>query len=98
MKKNKLPEYFGVEEGQNSAIRLGKDVVADGLDRKREASIRLQSHTHTDHLNGWKEFIKPQKKLILTNVSKEILMIDEPHIKRRGTIQTVTIDSEFKIP
>ena len=53
MVHQKLPSFFGVEEGKNSAIRLGKYVVADGLDRKR-VLVRIQSHTHTDHLINWK--------------------------------------------
>ncbi len=45
----KLPEFFGVEEGRNSPIRLGEYVVADGLDRKGKAQVRIQSHIHSDH-------------------------------------------------
>ena len=94
----KLPEFFGVEEGRNSPIRLGEYVVADGLDRKGKAQVRIQSHIHSDHLNNWKHHIKPGKKLILTGPSKEILMIDESHIKRRATILTPEYDSEIKLP
>ena len=39
-----------VEEGKNSAIRLGKYVQADGLLEKRV--LEIQSHTHVDHLSN----------------------------------------------
>ena len=74
MVHQKLPSFFGVEEGKNSAIRLGKYVVADGLDRKKESLVRIQSHTHTDHLINWKHHIKPDRKFVLSEASKEILM------------------------
>ena len=84
----KFPSFFGVEEGKNSAIRLGKYVVADGLDRKKESLVRIQSHTHVDHLSNWKHHIKPDRKFVLSEASKEILMLEERHIKRRANIYT----------
>ena len=63
----KLPEFFGVEEGRNSPIRLGEYVVADGLDRKGKAQVRIQSHIHSDHLNNWKHHIKPDRKFVLSS-------------------------------
>ncbi len=88
MAQLKFPSFFGVEEGKNSAIRLGQYVVADGLDRKKESLVRIQSHTHTDHLSNWKHHIKPDRKFVLSEASKEILMLEERHIKRRANIFT----------
>jgi len=97
MSKINIPKFFGVEEGKNSAVRLGEYVVADGMDRKKESSVRIQSHTHSDHLSNWKHHIKPDKKFVLSEASKEILMLEEKHIKRRANIHTPTNGSELKI-
>ena len=96
MAQLKFPSFFGVEEGKNSAIRLGQYVVADGLDRKKESLVRIQSHTHTDHLSNWKHHIKPDRKFVLSEASKEILMLEERHIKRRANIFTPKKKLDFK--
>ena len=76
-----LPEYFGVEKA--GAIRLGKDVVADGTDVANESTLRIQSHAHSDHLKDYKHYLNHPRKLITTEGTKDILLAENRTIKRR---------------
>ena len=51
MDNKSIPEGVGVSH--YGTIRLGNDVVVDGLDHSRKSRIRVQTHAHKDHTYGW---------------------------------------------
>jgi len=81
---NSIPEGVGVSH--YGTIRLGSDVVVDGLDHTRKSRIRVQTHAHKDHTFGWVKHIKPGRALLATEPTIKILSLENKNVKINGNI------------
>ena len=79
---------FGVNKV--GSIFLGKDIVVDGPDnQERKRRIRVQTHAHSDHTRNWIDHIRPGKALVTTEPTREILSLENPHLRRNGNVHVV---------
>lgn len=79
-----LPENIGISN--YGTIRLGTDIVVDGIDYSRKSRIRVQTHAHKDHTFGWIKHIKPGRALIATEPTIRILSLENINVSINGNI------------
>tara|TARA_B100000287_G_scaffold314477_1_gene297941 strand:+ start:4574 stop:5671 length:1098 start_codon:yes stop_codon:yes gene_type:complete len=88
-----IPEGVGVSH--YGTIRLGNDVVVDGLDHSRKSRIRVQTHAHKDHTYGWIKHIKPGRALLATEPTVRILSLENKNVNINGNIH-ISLHGEIK--
>ncbi len=93
MENKAIPEGLGVSH--YGTIRLGKDIVVDGLDHSRVSRIRVQTHAHKDHTYGWVKYIKPGRALVATEPTVRILSLENKNVNINGNIH-ISLHGEIK--
>lgn len=82
---------MSIKINNNGAILLNEKVCCDGL--YKEDTIRVQSHVHSDHIQGIQRSSQLQK-IVLTKQSKALIMNIKnlPSLNRRKNIFSVDYD------
>lgn len=86
----------GVFVRADGCIHLGQAVTCDGF--SPEAQIRIQSHSHSDHLGSFPRSLMIQDRIVMSEATKQLLIADRfPRLEMRGgQIQAIPMDGKHR--